>query len=48
MTGRFAFLIIMAMAFSCRAADISALEPKPFSDDFTEDADAACPHTPIS
>lgn len=37
MIGRTAFLIIM-MAVSCCAAEGSAQEPKPFSDDFTEDS----------
>lgn len=37
MTGRVAFLIVMAVALSGCVHDVSAKEPKTFSDDFTKD-----------
>jgi hypothetical protein len=38
MTGRVAFLIVMVMALSGCIHDVSTKEPKPFSDNFTEDS----------
>jgi beta-xylosidase-like protein len=38
MADRLAFFFVMVMALSGCAADVAAHEPKPFSDDFTEDS----------